>query len=416
MQEEPLATMLPLDVDRIRARFSALRRDLVFLDGPGGSQMPDEVIDAISGYLRHSNANLGGAFATSRETDAVVDDARMAAADLVGATPDEIVLGANMTTINFQLAHAVARTLTAGDEIVVTELDHDANISPWLTVAADHGLVIRTWPVRTDDCTLQLDDLRPLLSERTRVVAFTLASNAVGTVPDAAAIAALAHEVGALAWADGVHYAPHRLIDVAALGVDVLLCSPYKFFGPHQGIAYGRRELLERWPADRVRPADETPPGHRFETGTGNHEAIAGVTAAIDYLASLGQGGDRRSRLADAFSRIRAHEEDLARRMLAGLAQIEGLRLWGIADPTRIDERTPTFAMTVDGVAPRTLAESLGERGIASWDGNYYALSIMQRLGLEDAGGALRLGLLHYSPAAEVDRSLTALAEAAGGG
>ena len=416
LEEEQLATMTPLDVDAIRARYSALQRDLVFFDGPGGSQMPDEVIDAIAGYLRHSNANMGGAFATSRETDAVVESARSAAADLLGATPDEVVLGPNMTTINFQFAHAVARTLVPGDEIVVTELDHDGNVSPWLTVAADHGLVIRTWPVRTNDCTLQLDDLRPLLSERTRIVAFTLASNAVGTVPDAAAIASLAHEAGALAWADAVHYAPHRLIDVAALGVDVLLCSPYKFFGPHQGIAFGRRELLERWPADRVRPAEETPPGHRFETGTASHEAIAGVTAAIDYLASLGQGADRRSRLGDAFARIRAHEEDLARRMLAGLAQIDGLRLWGIADPARLDERTPTFAMTIEGVTPRALAERLGERGIASWDGNYYALSIMQRLGLEDAGGALRLGFLHYSTEAEVDRGLAALSEAAGGG
>ena len=312
------------DVRATRSRFPALAaredgRPIAYLDGPGGSQVPREVLDAMQTYLERDNANLGGAFRASRASDGVIEAGREAIADFVGGHPDEIAFGANMTTLNFLLAHAVARTLEPGDEIVTTWLDHDANVSPWLLVAQDRGLVVRQLDVVEPDLDLDLDALEGLVNERTRIVAFTLASNAVGTIPDARRVAEIAHRVGALAWADAVHYAPHRRIDVAALGVDVLLCSPYKFFGPHLGCAWGRRELLEAWPADRVRPAEEHPPGHRFETGTQSHEAIAAATAAVDYLASLGEGADRRAQLDDAYAQIRAHEDDLSAHALSRL-------------------------------------------------------------------------------------------------
>jgi cysteine desulfurase family protein (TIGR01976 family) len=375
----------------VRERFPALSRPAVFLDGPGGSQVPESVIEAMAAYLRRGTANDGGAFATSRETIEVIAAARAAAAALTGAAPEEIAFGANMTTLNFLLAHAVARTLAPGDEIVVTDLDHDANVSPWLRVAADHGLVVRTAPLGPE-ATLDHDALEALIGERTRVVAFTLASNAVGSLTDAPRIAAAAHAVGALAWADGVHLAPHRRPDRAVLGVDVLLCSPYKFFGPHLGLASIRRDLAETWPADRVRPASEWPPGHRFETGTQSFEALAGLVAAVEYLESVG------------YDRIREHEEALARAVLERLAAIDGLTLYGIADPARVAERTPTFCFTVDGVAPRQVAERLAERGIFTWDGNYYALALMQALGLQERGGAVRAGFLHYNTLQEAGR------------
>jgi cysteine desulfurase family protein (TIGR01976 family) len=361
------------------------------------------------GYLERDNANLGGAFRASRASDDVIDAGRAAIADFVGGLPEEIAFGANMTTLNFLLAHAVTRTFEPGDEIVTTWLDHDANVSPWLLVAKDRGLVVHQVDVVEPELDLDYDQLERLINERTRVVAFTLASNAVGTMPDAGRVAQLAHQVGALAWADAVHYAPHRRIDVTALGVDVLLCSPYKFFGPHLGCAWARKELLESWPADRVRPADELPAGHRFETGTQSHEAIAAATAAVDYLASLGEGSDRRARLDDAYDRIRAHEEDLSAHALRRLSAIPGLTVYGIADPGAVAKRTATFCVTLEGHAPRALAEALGAESIASWDGNYYALSIMQRLGLEEQGGGLRIGFLHYTTLDEVDRALDVL-------
>ena len=320
-----------------------------------------------------------------------------------------------MSTLNFLLAHAVARTLEPGDEIVTTVLDHDANISPWQQVADDHGLFVRTVPVTDPDLTIDLDALEAALSPRTRIVAFTLASNAVGTVTPAKRIADLAHDAGALAWTDAVHFAPHRRIDVRQLGVDVLLCSPYKFFGPHMGVAWARRQLLESWPADRVRPADETPPGHRFELGTQNHEAIAGLVAAVDYLASLGSGLDRPSRLDSAFAAIQAHEEGLARRFLIGLADVPGVRFYGIGDPERVGERTPTFCLTVSGRRARAIvAQRLAGAAINVWDGNYYAPELMTHLGLEGHGGGVRIGFLHYTSPGEVDRALTALRLAAG--
>ena len=307
-----------------------------------------------------------------------------------------------MTTLNFLLAHAVARTLEPGDEIVVTELDHDANIAPWLRVAGDHDLVVRTAPVRPD-ATLDVDALEALIGDRTRIVAFTLASNATGTITDAPRIVRAAHDAGALAWADAVHLAPHRRPDRAALGVDVLLCSPYKFFGPHLGIAAIRRDLAETWPADRVRPASESPPGHRFETGTPSFEALAGLVATVDYLRSLGDGLD------DAYARVRAHEEALSRAVLERLAGLDAVTVHGVAEPARVAERTPTFCFTVAGRTPRAVSEHLAERGIFTYDGNYYALALMEALGLEANGGAVRAGFLHYNTAAEAERLCDAL-------
>jgi cysteine desulfurase family protein (TIGR01976 family) len=387
-----------LDVQSLRRRFPALASGAAFLDGPGGSQTPQEVLDAVEGYLRGSNANLGGAFPTSAASDELIERARAAAAEFTGGEPEGIAFGANMTTLNFLLAHAVARTLEPGDEIVVTALDHDANVSPWMLVALDHGLAVRAAPIRAEDVTLDIDALEALIGERTRVVAFTLASNAVGSIPDAARIAAAAHRVGALAWADGVHLAPHRRLRAGELGLDVVICSPYKFFGPHLGVAAIRPDLAAELPADRVRPASETPPGHRFETGTQSHEAIAGAVAAIDYLRSLGDGD-----LDTAFARIAGHETDLAKRFLAGLP--ERVTLYGIA---AVEGRTPTFCFNVEGRRPREVAEALGERGIYVWDGDYYAFEPMRALGLGE-DGAVRAGFLHYTTEDEVDRLLEAL-------
>ena len=394
--------MISSRTEAIRAEFPALASGAVYFDGPGGSQVPRRVVDAMADYLRDSNANLGGAFRTSRESDEVMERGRAAAADFMGGEPEGMAFGANMTTLNFQLAHAVARTLEPGDEIVVTALDHDANVSPWLLVAEDHGLVVRTAPLRVEDMTLDLDALEELVGERTRVVAFTLASNAVGSIPDAARVAAAAHRVGALAWADGVHLAPHRRLRARETGLDVALCSPYKFFGPHLGFAAIRPDLAESLPADRVRPAEEDPPGHRFETGTQSHEAVAGATAAIEYLRDLGDGD-----LDSAFARIEEHETRLAARFLSGLP--DGVRLYGIPTP---EGRTPTFCFNVDGRAPRDVAELLGEQDIYVWDGDYYALEPMRALGLED-GGAVRAGFLHYTTEDEVDRLLEALGDLA---
>jgi cysteine desulfurase family protein (TIGR01976 family) len=392
-----------IDVEALRSRFPALAGQAAYFDGPGGSQVPREVVEAMTDYLITSNANLGGAFPSSRRSDEVMERGRAAAAEFTGAEPEGIAFGANMTTLNFQLAHAVARTLEPGDEIVVTALDHDANVSPWLLVAEDHGLVIRTAPLRAEDMTLDVDALEDLLGERTRVVAFTLASNAVGSITDAERVAAAAKRAGALAWADAVHLAPHRRLRARELGLDVLLCSPYKFFGPHLGIAAVRPDLAESLPADRVRPASEEPPGHRFEAGTQSHEAVAGATAAIDYLRGLGDGD-----LDAAFARIEEHETRLSARFLSGLP--DGVTLYGVRTP---EARTPTFCFNVEGRAPREVAELLGEQGLYVWDGNYYALEPMRALGLEE-DGAVRAGFLHYTTEDEVDRLLEALAELTG--
>jgi cysteine desulfurase family protein (TIGR01976 family) len=408
-----------LDLASIRSRFPALSRQVngypaVYLDGPGGSQTPDSVARALADYLLGSNANLGGPFVTSVESEKLVHDAHLAAADLLGASEDEVVFGPNTTTLNFLLAHAVARTLEPGDEIIVTELDHDANVSPWLLVAGDRGLTVRTARLDPRDGTLGVEAVQELITARTRVVAFTLASNALGSIPDAGRLAAAAHEAGALAWVDGVHLAPHRRVDRAVIDADVLLTSAYKFFGPHLGVAAVRGDLARSLPADRVRPSPEVPAGHRFETGTLCHEALAGFVAAIEYLESLGaDGGDRRARLDLAYARIEAHERDLTRRTLERLNDIPGLRLYGIGDPARADERAPTFCFNLDGWTAEALSTELGNRGLFTYHGNYYALGVMLALGLEESGGAVRAGYLHYTTPEEADRLCDAVASLA---
>jgi cysteine desulfurase family protein (TIGR01976 family) len=383
---------VPFDVAGVRGRFSALSSPLAFFDGPGGTQVPDEVIDAISDYLRSSNANVGGPYSTSHATETLIANARLAAGDFVGCSSDEIVFGANMTTLNFALTRTAARELEPGDEAIVTKLDHDANVSPWLELERDRGLVVR-FAEMDDECRLDFADLERLVTERTRVIAFPVASNAVGTLVDVARVSELAHEAGALAWADAVHYAPHGPIDVAAMNVDVLVCSPYKFYGPHLGIAFARRELLERWRPYKVRPAANEPPGHRFETGTLPHELLAGLVAAIDYIGSIG------------WEAIQEHERQLGERFLAELPP--PCRLYG---PPTMDGRVSTFAFNVEGRSAREVAERLGARDIAVWHGNYYALEIMRRLELEPEG-AVRAGIVHYNTGEEVDRLLTALHE-----
>ena len=377
-------------VEAVRARFTALQRPLAFFDGPGGTQVPDTVIDAIADYLREANANLGGPFETSHRSDALVASAGTTAAGFLNATVDEVTFGANMTTLNFALSRTASREWSAGDEIICTKLDHDGNVSPWLELAHDKGLSVHFCEV-DDECRLDLDHLRSLLSDRTRVVAFPWASNAVGTVTPVAEIAELAHAAGALAWVDAVHYGPHGPIDAQAAGADVLVCSPYKFYGPHLGLAYVRRDLAESLRPYKVRPADDFPVGHRFETGTLAHELLAGFVAAVDYLEDVG------------WDFVLEHERELGQRFLDGLP--DAWRLHGI--PT-LDGRVPTFAITHESLSPQEAAMRLGERGFAVWHGNYYAVEIMKRLGLDD--GAVRIGIVHYNTADEVDRLLAALA------
>ncbi|MDQ3867611.1 MAG: cysteine desulfurase-like protein [Actinomycetota bacterium] len=382
---------LALDLAPVRARFSALDRPTAFLDAPGGTQVPDAVVEAIAGYLGDSNANLGGAFATSRRSDALVVASHETAARFLRCSPDEVGFGANMTTLNFSLSRALGRELRAGDEVVVTRLDHDGNVSPWLELARDLDLQVRFVDIH-DDCTLDMDDLERRLGERTRVVAFPWASNAVGTITDVRRIAELAHDAGALAWADAVHFGPHGPIDVAAVGVDVLLCSAYKFFGPHLGLFFGRAELLERLHPYKVRPAPREPVGQRFELGTQPHELLAGFVAAVEYVESIG------------WDAIRAHERALGERFLAGLPG--SVTLHGLAS---MDGRVPTFAFTLAERTPFQVASLLAARDIAVWSGNYYAVEVMERLGLPD--GAVRAGFVHYNTPDEVDRLLTALEE-----
>lgn len=384
-----------LDVEAVRRRYTALDRRLAFFDGPGGTQCPDAVIDAIAHYLRHDNANVGAPYETSRRTDALVETAHERAAAFLGCRPEEVAFGQSMTALNFLLTRSLARELDAGDEVLVTVLDHDANVAPWLAIADDIGIVVRFVEAR-DDLSLDLDDLAAKLSERTRVVAFPAAANSVGTAPDVARIVELAHSVGALAWVDAVHYGPHGPIDVAAWGCDVLVCSPYKFFGPHMGMAFGREELLRSWRPYKVRPAADEPVGHRFELGTCQHELLAGLVAAIDYVDELG------------WDAIAAHERALGQRFLDGVP--DNVELYGL--PT-MDGRVPTFCFDVAGRTSRDVAEHLARREIAVWWGNYYALETMKRLGLDPELGAVRAGIVHYNTPEEVDRLLEGLAELA---
>lgn len=413
--------MTDFDVAAVRRRFPALAtehdgRPLVFFDGPGGTQVPDTVIEAVADYYRSANANSGGPFATSRMSDEIAHQAHVAMADLLGAAdPGEIKFGANMTTLTFHVSRSIGATTEPGDEVVVTTLDHQANVDPWLAMASDRGLTVRVVDIRPDDVTLDLDSFDAALGPRTRLVAFGWASNAVGTVNPVAELVRRAHAAGARTYVDAVHWAPHGPIDVATLGTDFLACSSYKFFGPHAGVLYGRSEVLEGLPAYKVRPAHD-----RFETGTPNLEGLAGVLAAVDYLAWVGRtqggvagGASRREALVAGMRAIRAFEMDLYRRLAAGIEAIPGARIHGITDVDRFDERTPTAAVTIDGVAPGELAAALGRDGIATWDGDFYATGLIERLGLASSGGVLRIGLTHYNTADEVDRLVTALRRAA---
>jgi cysteine desulfurase family protein (TIGR01976 family) len=384
-----MESAVAFDVAAARARFSALDRPTAFFDGPGGTQVPDSVIEAMASYLRESNANLGGPFERSRRSDEIVRVAHERAALFFGCSPAEVGFGANMTSLNFTLSRTLGRELRSGDEIIVTRLDHDANVAPWLELAHDSELAVHFVDI-LEDCRLDMAELERLLSSRTRVVAFPWASNAVGTITDVKRIAALAHEAGALAWVDAVHYAPHGPIDVSDADVDILICSPYKFFGPHLGLFYGRREVLECWRPYKVRPALDEPIGYRFETGTQPHEAYAGFIAAVEYVESLG------------WDAIQAHERELGQRFLDALPQ--AVRLHGLRT---MDGRTPTFALTFEGRRPQEVAERLAERDIAVWAGDYYAVEVMERLGLPE--GAVRVGFVHYNTAEEVDRLLREL-------
>jgi cysteine desulfurase family protein (TIGR01976 family) len=410
-----------LDLAWIRSQFPSLAQTVngqpaVFLDGPGGTQVPQRVIDAIADYLKHSNANTCGAYPTSRRTDAVIANSRAAMADFFGCDKDEVVFGPNMTTLTFAISRSIGRELGPGDEILLTHLDHDANISPWRALE-ERGVAVRFVEINEDDGTLNMLDLAQKITGRTRLVAVGYASNAVGTINDVREIVRLAHEKGALAYVDAVHYAPHGPIDVRALDCDFLVCSTYKFFGPHMGVLYGRREHLRRLQPYKVRANTNAIP-NCWEWGTLNHECIAGIAACVDYLADLGRQTDssvsnRREALLAAYCVIQRHERGLAAILIPGLLSIPGLKLYGINDPRKLDRRCPTFAVRVAGHNPLQLATRLGERGFFTWDGNYYALDLTERLDVEKDGGFLRIGLAHYNTAEEVQRFLTALREIA---
>jgi cysteine desulfurase family protein (TIGR01976 family) len=421
-----------LDLTHIRSQFPSLSQTVnghpaAFLDGPGGTQVPQRVIDAISNYLRRDNANTGGAYATSRNTDAILAEARAAMADFLNCAADEIVFGPNMTSLTYMMSRAIGRDLGPGDEILVTRLDHDANVSPWLSLE-EKGVTVRWAEIHQEDCTLDVEDLAAKLNSKTKLVAVGYASNAVGTINPIKEIVRLAHSVGALAYVDAVHYAPHGLIDVAGLDCDFLACSTYKFFGPHMGVLFGKREHLQRLRPYKVRPLTDALP-NRWEWGTLNHECIAGVSACVDYIAALGRTNvgtaalgcpssearpaGRRAAIVAAFEAIHRHEHALMNRLIEGLNQLPQFKLYGITDPSCFNWRCPTLAIRVKNQAanqtPLALATKLGEQGFFTWDGNYYALNLTERLDVEKSGGFLRIGLVHYNTAEEVDRLLAAL-------
>lgn len=411
-----MKTTIPFDPNPLRAQFPALQLEVngqtaVYLDGPGGTQVPQSVIDAMSGYLSQGGSNSGGPFHTSRFTDDITNTARAAMMDFYNARrPDEIVFGQNMTSLTFSLSRALARTWQPGDEIIVTRLDHDANISPWLLAAEDRGVTVRWLDFDPTDCTLRLETLSSLLNEKTRLLAITYASNAVGSISNVQHATQMAHVAGALVVVDSVHFAPHGLLDVQSIDCDFLLSSSYKYFGPHTGILYGKYELLDSLMAYKVRPAPTKPAG-KWETGTQSFESLAGVTAAVDYLAAVGgEVGSRRERLVQAMERIKAYEMALSHRFLLGAAQISGLRVYGITDVERLEERTPTFAISLAGMSAEAVASRLGDQGIFVWHGHYYAVAVMERLGLLDQGGLVRIGFVHYNTTDEVDRALATVA------
>lgn len=418
------------DLDKIRSGFPALGetdeqgRPYVYFDGPGGTQVPASVPQAMADYFRTANANHGGRFPTSRRNDDMIRKARQSMADFLNApSAEEIVFGQNMTSLTYNLSRAIGRHLQSGDEILVTRLDHDANIAPWV-VLEEKGIVIKWIDFHPQDCCLNLENISDLISSRTKLVAIGYASNAVGTINPIRKIASMAHAVGAWLWVDAVHYAPHGPIDVQALDCDFLVISAYKFFGPHLGILFGKFELLERLAAYKVRPADPKPPS-KFETGTQNHEGLAGLIAAIDYLGGLGDGyaalqdrldlpsldefTGRRKTLRQAMTLVVAYERFLFAHLMAGMQKINGIHIYGVTDPARAGERVPTLAFTRSGTTPGKIAEHLGNQGIFVWDGNYYAINVTEQLGLEDSGGMVRVGLAHYNTMEEVDRFLAAM-------
>jgi cysteine desulfurase family protein (TIGR01976 family) len=416
--------MTAFDVDALRARFPALSLEqdghpVVFFDGPGGTQVPQSVIDAVTTYYRESNANTDGAFLTSRRSDAIIAGAHQAMADMLGAAdPHEIKFGPNMTTLTFHVSRSIVATMAPGDEIILTGLDHHGNVDPWLGAARDRGITVRFWEPRLEDCTLDLAGLDELLSPRTRLVAVGWASNAVGTINPVAEIVARAHAVGAWTYIDAVHAAPHLPIDVQAVGTDFLACSTYKFFGPHGGVLYGRSDVLDAIPTYKLKPAHD-----RFETGTQSFESQAGTIAAVEYLAEIGTtygtagaADPRGDRVRAGMTAIRAYEMGLYRRLADGLEEeVPGLRLYGITDRARFDSRTPTAALTIEGHAPRAISEALGREALATWDGDFYASGLIERLGLAETGGVVRIGLTHYNTSAEIDRVVGALARIAEG-
>jgi cysteine desulfurase family protein (TIGR01976 family) len=414
--------MPEFDVDALRAEFPALRRaqdgrPVAFLDGPGGTQVPQRVIDAVARYLTDTNANHGGAFTTSEASDAMANEGHAAVADFLGAgSPEEIKFGYNMSTLTLHIGRSIGATLGPGDEIVVTTLDHEANVSTWEAMAADRGLTVRKVDIRADDVTLDLEDLESKLNVNTKLVAVGYASNAVGTINPVREIVARAHEVGALTYIDAVAFAPHGPIDVRALDTDFLVCSVYKWFGPHLGALYGKAEVLDSLPVFKVRPAHD-----RFETGTASFESIAGTLAATEYLRDVGRRfgepaeAGRRAELVAGMHAIAGYERALVTRLIDGLERVRGLTIHGITDTARFDERVPTVSVSIEGVNPGAAAEDLGRQGIFVWDGDFYATSLIERLGKADSGGVLRIGLVHYNTAEEVDRTLEAIESIAAG-
>ena len=420
-----MSTTNPLDIAWVRAQFPSLQLQVngqpaAFLDGPAGTQVPTQVMHAVQSYFVGANANTGGAFLTSQRTDQMIAATRTAMADFFHCEKDEVVFGQNMTTITFAISRAIGRDLKAGDEILLTTLDHDANFSPWKTLE-EKGVIIRTVKFNEDDCTLDMHDLaaKIKIGKRTRLVAVGYASNAVGTINDVAEVVRLARQAGALSYIDAVHYAPHGPIDVRALDCDFLVCSTYKFFGPHMGVLYGKREHLKRLRPYKVRPNTDNIP-NCWEWGTLNHEGIAGIKACVDYWEELGRrakpaAATRRNAILAAHEAIHGHERKMTEKMIAGLLAIPGLKLYGISDPQRFENRCATVVVRIEGHTPLELATKLGERGFFTWDGNYYALNVTEQLDVERLGGFLRIGLVHYNTMEEVERLLVALREIVGG-
>jgi cysteine desulfurase family protein (TIGR01976 family) len=412
-----------LNLSVIRSEFPSLSQPAVFFDNPGGTQIAKQSLERVNKYLLECNANHEGAFATSIASDAILDEAHRAMADFYNAVgPEEIIFGNNMTTLTLHISRSIARDWRKGDEIVVTRLDHDANVTPWVLAARDQGCKVTWVDFDMEDGTLKLEDLQKALERKPRLLAVGYASNALGTINPVAKIIQLAHAAGAMVYVDAVQYAPHGPIDVQSLDCDFLVSSAYKFFGTHAGILYGRRELLERLFAYKVRPATDTLPG-KFETGTQNHEGIAGVLGAIEYFEWVGRefGGEqleglkeagykgRRMELKQALVAIRAYEFELSRALLTSLNSIPGIKIYGLTDIDRLEERVPTFSFRLNNLPPRIVAEKLAREGIYSWDGNYYAINVTERLGVENDGGMVRVGAVHYNTLEEVQRLKEAL-------